>query len=101
MLGNTDFVNTHHPGRTSPLVCAAQQGNSAALLSMVKSGGKPEKQGSDWAEVFKAATSTFRQDMAVAIHAMMGVQSLLPVSQPPGTAPNCCFNPMTHTSMQS
>ncbi len=80
-LGNTEFVNIHYPGRTSSMVYAAREGRSAIIQKMIECGGSPEKQGSDWADFFLAATSTFRPSTAQLIHSMMNNQSLLPVSQ--------------------
>ena len=40
----------------------------------------PSGQGSDWADFFMAATSTFARDRAEAVHCLMNLPSLLPVS---------------------
>ena len=80
VLGDTDFVNAHHPGRISPMVYAARAGHTTIILQMIQCKGTPERQGSDWAEFFMAATSIFRRDTAWVIHCMMKVSSLLAVS---------------------
>ena len=82
-LGNTEFVNTHYPGRTSPLVHAARQGHSFVVMQMILCGGNPKRQGSDWVEFFAAATVTFRRDMAQTIHLMLNLpflRGVIPVS---------------------
>ncbi len=79
-LGNKHFVNTHRPGKTSPMVYAAREGHWAAVMAMIKCNGNPERQGSDWADFFMAATSTFARHRAEAIHCLMNLPSLLPVS---------------------
>ena len=79
-LGNIHFVNTHRPGRISPMVYAAREGHWPAVMEMIKCGGSPERQGSDWAVFFMAATSTFARDRAQAVHCLMNLPSLLPVS---------------------
>ena len=41
-LGNAEFVNTHRPGKTSPMVYAVREGHSAIILPMMQCGGSPE-----------------------------------------------------------
>lgn len=79
-LGNTDFVNTHAPGKTPPLLYAARQGHAANISSMILCGGNPERQGSDWIELLTAATSSFVPDMARAVCVVITLSGLLPVS---------------------
>ncbi|CAL5221738.1 g3987 [Coccomyxa viridis] len=77
-LGNINFVNTHRPGRASPMVYAAREGHWPEFVSMIKCNGSPEKQGSNWADCFMAATSTFAPGRAQAVHCLMNLPSLLP-----------------------
>ena len=74
-------MNAHHPEGTSPLLYAAQKNASTAMLSMIRAGGNPEEQDSDWVEFLMAATSTFTQDMGKTVYSMMSDTSVLPVSQ--------------------
>ncbi len=74
-------MNTHHPGKTSPMVYAAREGHSGIIQKMIQCGGSPEEQSSDWAEFLLAATATFRRDMAKVTHSMMNLPSVLSVSQ--------------------
>jgi len=80
-LGNRDFVNTYNPDKTPPMIYAAREGHGVAIIHMIACNGSPDRQGSNWAEFFMAATSNFNPDIATTIHSMMGIQSALPVSQ--------------------
>ncbi len=79
-LSNTSFMNTHRPGKISPMVYAAREGHAYAIRQMVVSHGNPENQGSDWVEFFAAATSTFTRDMAQALQLVLNLPFMkLPV----------------------
>lgn len=80
-LGNRDFVNTYNADKTPPMIYAAREGYGAAIMQMISCNGSPDRQGSNWAEFFMAATSNFNQDIASTIHSIMGFLSGFPVSQ--------------------
>ena len=80
-LGVRDFVNIYNPDKTPPMIYAAHEGRGAAITPMIACDGSPDRQGSNWAEFFMAATSNFNPDIAITIHVMMGTPSALLVSQ--------------------
>ena len=81
-MDNREFVNTHHPRGTSPMLYAAREGHPTAIMSMVMCSGNPARQGSSWVDFFMAATSRrFKADMARTIHLLMSMQSDLPVGR--------------------
>ena len=99
-LGNRDFVNTYDPDKTPPVIYAAREGHGVAIIHMIACNGSTDRQGSNWAEFFMAATSNFNPNIATTIHSMMGIQSALPVSQH-GIAIAIRFMPTAHAFLWS
>lgn len=81
-LGSEDLANAYNPNETPPLILAAREGQNFAILSMVSCKGDPDRQGSNWAEFFTAATSSYSTRMASDLHQLLNNTSIFPVSVP-------------------
>lgn len=80
-FGCGDLANAYSPSQTPPMILAAREGQASAILSMVLCKGNPDRQGSNWAELFTAATSSYSARMASTLHYLLNT-GLSPVRVP-------------------